>query len=65
MKALIGGREILFRWNCGVVATKEDYRIMFIPAKKVLQTECNQQKFHVGAHANCWVPPEKKTCLIS
>ena len=24
----------LFRWNCGVVATKEHSRIMFIPAKK-------------------------------
>ena len=23
MKAVIGGNEILFRWNCGVVATKE------------------------------------------
>ena len=34
MKALIGGNEILFRWNCGVVATKEYSRIMFIPAKK-------------------------------
>ena len=34
MKALIGGNEILFRWNCGVVATKEYYRITFIPAKK-------------------------------
>ena len=36
MKALIGGNEILFRWNCGMVATKEYARIMFIPAKKVL-----------------------------
>ena len=34
IKALIGGNEILFRWNCGVVATKEYSRIMFIPAKK-------------------------------
>ena len=34
IKALIGGNEILFRWNCGVVATKEYYRITFIPAKK-------------------------------
>ena len=34
MKALIGGNKILFRWNCGVVATKEYSRIMFIPAKK-------------------------------
>ena len=34
LKALIGGKEILFRWNCGVVATKEYSRIMFIPAKK-------------------------------
>ena len=34
MKALIGGKEMLFRWNCGVVATKEYSRIMFIRAKK-------------------------------
>ena len=34
MKALIGGKETLFRWNCGVVATKDYSRIMFIPAKK-------------------------------
>ena len=34
MKAVIGGNEILFRWNCGVVATKEYCRIMFIPVKK-------------------------------
>ena len=34
MMALVGGNEILFRWNCGVVATKEYSRIMFIPAKK-------------------------------
>ena len=34
MKALIGGNQILFRWNCGMVATKEYSRIMFIPAKK-------------------------------
>ena len=32
MKALIGGNKILFRWNCGVVATKKYSRIMFIPA---------------------------------
>ena len=34
MKALMGGNEILFRWNCGVVAAKEYSMIMFIPAKK-------------------------------
>ena len=34
MKALTGGKEILFRWNYGVVATKEYSRIMFIPAEK-------------------------------
>ena len=34
MKALIGGNKILFRWNCGLVATKEYSRIMFIPTKK-------------------------------
>ena len=34
MKAFIGGNEILFRWNCGVLATKEYSRIMLIPAKK-------------------------------
>ena len=34
MKALIGGNKILFRWNCGVVATKQYSRIMLIPAKK-------------------------------
>ena len=34
MKALIGGNKILFRWSCGVVATKEYSRIVFIPAKK-------------------------------
>ena len=34
MKALIGGNEISFRWNCDVVATKEYSRTMFIPAKK-------------------------------
>ena len=34
MKTLIGGIEMLFRWNCGVVATKEYSRIMLIPAKK-------------------------------
>ena len=34
MKALIGGNKILFRWNCGVVATKEYSRIIFIPTKK-------------------------------
>ena len=34
MKTLIGSIEILFRWNCGVIATKEYSRIMFIPAKK-------------------------------
>ena len=34
MKALIGGNEILFRWNCGVVPTKKYSRIMFIPNKK-------------------------------
>ena len=33
MKALIGGNDILFRWSCGVVATKEYSRVMFIPAK--------------------------------
>ena len=60
MKALIGGNEILFRWNCGVVATKEYSRIMFIPAKKSIIDRA--QKFCVGAYANCWVPPGKKTC---
>ena len=34
MKALIGGKEILFRWNFGVVSTKKYSRIMLIPAKK-------------------------------
>ena len=60
MKALIGGNKILFRWNCGVVATKEYSRIMFIPAKKSIIDRA--QKFCVGAYANCWVPPGKKTC---
>ena len=60
MKALIGSNKILFRWNCGVVATKEYSRIMFIPAKKSIIDRA--QKFCVGAYANCWVPPGKKTC---
>ena len=34
IKALIGGSKILFRLNCGVVATKKYSEIMFIPAKK-------------------------------
>ena len=34
MKTLIGSIEILFRWNCGVIATNEYSRIIFIPAKK-------------------------------
>ena len=34
MKALIDGKEILFRWNFGVVSTKKYSRIMLIPAKK-------------------------------
>ena len=34
MKALTGGKNILFKWNSGVVATKEHSRIIFIPAKK-------------------------------
>ena len=34
IKVLIGGNEILFRWDCGVVATKEYCRIVFIPAKR-------------------------------
>ena len=34
IKALIGGNKMLFRWNCGVVATKEYSKFMFIPAKK-------------------------------
>ena len=33
-KTLIGGKEILIRRNCGVVVTKKNSRIMFIPAKK-------------------------------
>ena len=33
IKAVIGGKEISFRWNCGVVATKEYSRIIFILAK--------------------------------
>ena len=36
MKALIGGNKILFRWNGGVVTTKEYSSIMFIPAKKII-----------------------------
>ena len=34
MEALIDGNDILFRCNCGVVATKEYSRIIFIPAEK-------------------------------
>ena len=36
MMALIGGNKISFTWKCGVVATKEYSRIMFISAKKAL-----------------------------
>ena len=34
MKALTGGKEIIFRWNCGVVATEEYSRVIFIPNEK-------------------------------
>ena len=44
MKALIGGNEILFRWNCGVVATKEYSRIMFIPTKRSIIDRVEPEK---------------------
>ena len=44
MKALIGGKDILFRWNCSVVAIKEHFRIIFIPAKKGSERERERER---------------------
>ena len=45
IKALICGNKILFRWNCGVVATKKYSRIMFIPTKKSIIDRVQPAKF--------------------
>ena len=44
MKALIGEKDISFRWNCGVVATKEYSRIMFIQANKNITKRVQRAK---------------------
>ena len=58
MMALIGGNEILIRWNCGVVVTKEYSRIMFIPAKK----KCYRQS--ATGKNSALVPMPTAGCLL-
>ena len=58
MKALIGGNEILFRWNCGVMTTNEYSRIMFIPAKKSMTNSITSKN-------SALVPMPTARCLLA
>ena len=61
MMALIGGNKILFRWNCGVVATKEYSRNMFIRAKKKYYRQNGTSKNSMLVHMpTAWCLLRKK-----